>query len=338
MEGEILLHWLKFDIQTHSLDFLPWLDRLYSSNDLRRQFPGRAATVRLQMERLGSNHALPIAPLKDGVFAETRVLTSPCFYQDGRFQSCNLSGFAHEFEYDALHHSIRCNLGGEFLSSGQLVVSHFIRPLMQSFILPFYGLKWLHGALVACRDRTFFLTGSGGAGKSTTALSLLGHGFSLLSEDGPLFFLENGEDHVLSSLDFPHVAADTLQRLPFLQPHVMGEMDDRAKVPIARSLLNGHEEWKTPRQVTHILQLERIPEVTSPRLIPALKRDVLLKMFAEAMVVFRPLRGRDCRLPLDQYSAFILDLITRLVSRAEVFRLQFADAQLDEVAELLERL
>jgi len=338
MEGEVLLHWLRFDIQTHSLDFLPWLDRLYSSNDLRREFPQRAATVCLQIERMGSREALPIIPFQHAAFAETRVLSSPCFYQDGKFQSRNSSGFAHEFEYDALRHGIRCNVGGDFLQSGQLVVSHFIRPLMQSFILPFYGLKWLHGALVARRDRTFLLTGAGGAGKSTTALALLQRDFSLLSEDGPLFFMDGGEDYVLSSLDFPHVATETLQRLPFLQRHVIGEMDDRAKFPVARSLFNGHEEWKTPRRVTHILELERIPEVTSPALIPMARREVLLKMVAEAMVVFRTLRGRDSGLPLDRYSRFILDLITRLVSRAEVFRLRFADAHLDEVAELLEQL
>jgi hypothetical protein len=338
MEGEVLLHWLKFDIQTHSLDFLPWLNRLYASNDLRRQFPQRAANIHLQVERMGSSDALAITPLQPGIFAETRVLASPCFYQDGKFQSRNSAGFAHEFEYDALHHSIRCNLGGAFLRSGQLVVTHFIRPLMQSFILPFYGLKWLHGALVTRRDRTFFLTGSGGAGKSTTALSLLQHGFSLLSEDGPLFFLDAAEDWVLSSLDFPHVAMDTLQQLPFLQPHVLGEMDDRAKFPVARSVLNGHEEWKTPRQVTHLIELERTPEVNAPMLIPLGRREVLLRMVAEAAVVFRALRGRESGLPLDRYSGFILDLITRLVSRAKIFRLRFADAQLGQVAELLDSL
>jgi len=338
MAGEILLHWLKFDIRTHSLDFLPWVQALYGSNDLRLQFPGRAACVRLQIERLGSAHALPIVPLPSGVFAETRVLTSPCFYQDGRFQSFQTAGYIHEFEYDAHRHTIRCNLGGEFLRSGRLVASHFLRPLLQSFVLPFYGMKWLHGALLARGSRTFFLTGGGGAGKSTTALALLEHGYSLLSEDGPLFFLEGGEDYVLSSLDFPHVGTDTLRRLPFLRPHVLGEMDDRGKFPIARSLLNGHGDDRQPRRVTHLLVLERMPKVTKPTLIPLERREVLHKMVAEAMVVFRTLRRRDSCLPLDQYSGFVFDLITRLVSRAEVFRLRFADAQLDQVAELLDRL
>ena len=338
MQGEILLHWLKFDIRTHSLDFLPWVQRLYGSNDLRKAFPQRSATLQLHVERMDSPEALPIVPLKHGVFAETRVLAAPCFYEDGRFQSLNPSGYAHQFEYDARHHTIRCNLGGDFLRSGQLVASHFIRPLLQSFILPFYGLKWLHGALLARADRTFFITGAGGAGKSTTAMALLHHGFSLLSEDGPLFFLDGGEDYVLSSLDFPHLAADTVKRFPWLQHHLIGEMDDRGKFPIARSVLNGNSNCKRPRRVTHILEIDRTPYADAPALTPLPRRQALLKLVAESMTIFRSLRKQRTGLPLDQYSEFVLDVISRLAARAEVYRLRFADHQLDQVAELLSRL
>jgi len=338
MEGEILLHWLKFDIRTHSLDFLPWVQRLYGSNDLRKAFPQRVATLQLRVERLGSPEALPIVPLENGVFAETRVLTAPCFYEDGLFQSFNPGGYAHQFEYDARNHSIRCNLGGDFLRSGQLVASHFIRPLLQSFILSFYGMKWLHGALLARGDRTFFITGAGGAGKSTTSMALLHHGFSLLSEDGPLFFLDEGEDYVLSSLDFPHLAADTVKRFPWLQHHAIGEMDDRGKIPIARSALNGNGDWKEPRRVTHILEIERTTQAAAPALTPLPHREVLLKLVAESMTVFRSLRKQCAGLPLDQYSEFVFDLISRLSARAQVYRLRFADHQLDQVAELLNRL
>jgi len=338
MEGEILLHWLKFDIRTHSLDFLPWVKRLYGWNDLRPEFPRRAATVRVEVERLGSPQALPIQPMKNGMFAETRVLAAPCFYQDGRFQSLQREAYAHQFEYDALQHTVRCNLGGDFLRSGQFVATHFFRPLLQSFILPFYGLKWLHGALLARGGRTFFLMGGGGVGKSTTALSLLQHGYSLLSEDGPLFFLENGEDYALSSLDFPHVTAETLNRLPFLRRHVTGDMDDRCKYPIARTVLNGNGDWRKPQRVTHLVELERTPDAAVAALVPVARRDVLLKMVSESMTVFRSLRHCNTSLQLDRYSEYILDLITRLVNRASIFRLRFADRQLDRVAELLDSL
>ena len=89
-------------------------------------------------------------------------------------------------EYELETGTIRANLGGKYLQSGQAIISNIMRPVLQSFILPFYGLKTLHGALLTKDGQTLFLSGPGGAGKTTTALAFADAGYEILSDDGPL--------------------------------------------------------------------------------------------------------------------------------------------------------
>jgi len=89
-------------------------------------------------------------------------------------------------------------------------VSNLLRPILQSFLLPFHGLKTLHGAIVSKGGHTIFLMGSGGSGKSTTTAQLMRDGYDLISDDGPFFTIDGTAAIAMSSLDFLHVTKNTL--------------------------------------------------------------------------------------------------------------------------------
>ena len=168
--------------------------------------------------------AAQIHPPARGVFAETNLCNGRCYYEAGRFYSANHGEYWHEMDYDLNTHTIRANLAGKYFDSGQAVISNMIRPILQSFALPFYKLKTLHGAVVHKDGRTIFLSGPGGMGKTTTAVQLMLAGYDLLSDDGPFFFIDSGNAYALSSLDYLHLTENTLRLFPELRTHV-----DRSK-------------------------------------------------------------------------------------------------------------
>jgi hypothetical protein len=331
----MLLHSLKFDIQTYSLQLDDLLNALYVSNDLTTRFPVQASVLTLYVERRDSPHALEIHPISsnDGVFAETGFCGAPCFYHDGRFYASVDGADAHEVEYDVDRHTIRVNVSERY--DAQTVLTNIIRPLLQSFILPFYHLKTLHGAVVSSNGHTLILTGGGGAGKTTTALRLMLAGYTLLSDDGPFFIHDRGKAFVLSSLDYYHVTLETLRLLPQLQPHVVGGADVRGKFAIARTHLQPGGEWRHPRSVTHIIQLQRCA-VETPQLIALDRNLAIAALLNDAMIVFRPAVIRTDRRRFSHYSARIFDIITAVLRDAELLRLDFADHHLDTLPSFLE--
>src|SRR3954470_11566982 len=203
----MVLHSLNIDIRSASFELDEALGELYASNDLRDALPGLAATLTFQIERSGSEHALDLAPIdeRNGVFAENNLCGHPCFYAGGRFYARGEDEVL-EIEYCLDRHEVRANVGGRLARSPWAIAIRVVRGLLQSFVLPFYGLKTLHGAVVSGRGRTIMLTGSGEAGKTTTALWLQRHGYDLLSNDAPFFFLGSKRACVASSLDYYHVS------------------------------------------------------------------------------------------------------------------------------------
>ncbi|MCW2991566.1 MAG: hypothetical protein JWM73_2160, partial [Solirubrobacterales bacterium] len=261
----MVLHSLNIDIRSASFDLGGALEQLYVSNDLRAELPGHAATLTLQVERAGSGHALDVVPIdaRSGVFAEHNLSGCPAFYADGRFYARGADGL--EIEYDLVAHAVRANVGGRRAGDARMVAIHVVRGILQSFLLPFYGLHAAHGAVVSDGERTVMLTGRGGAGKTTAALYLQHHGFELLSDDAPLFVAAGGEALALSSLDYHHVTPATVELLPWLAEHVIGETDIRGKLAVSQSGLQPGDGWRRPRRVTHVVELHRGP-VAAPRL------------------------------------------------------------------------
>lgn len=335
MNLELLFHFLKFDIQTSSLPVREWIEQLYVSNDLRQQLPGKFASLKLYVERKDSPEAARIYPPARGVFAETNLCNGRCYYEAGRFFSANHGEYWHEMDYDLNTHTIRANLAGKYLDSGQAVISNIIRPILQSFALPFYKLKTLHGAVVHKDGRTIFLSGHGGMGKTTTAVQLMRAGYDLLSDDGPLFFINSGKAYVLSSLDYLHLTENTLSLFPELREHVRGVKDHREKFAIRISDLRNGSAWTRPLQITEYIQLQRRQDVVVPHIKRINKNAVHRGLLAESMVIFRNQHFRQNAL-FGEYSAFVFDLLGKVVQGAETYELQYADSHLHEIPDLIE--
>ena len=339
MNLELLLHFLKFDIQSNSLDFKRWIDRVYVSNDLTQTFPDNCASLKLIVESKNSPEASLIKPPAKGVFAEINLCTGRCYYEEGRFFSSNHGDYWHEMEYDLQAHTIRANVAGKYLSNSQAFLSHMIRPILQSFILPFYRIKSLHGAVLTKSGQTVFLSGQGGIGKTTAAVQLIRSGYDLLSEDGPLFVTRNGTAYALSSLDYLHVTENTLRLFPELKPFVVGQKDHRDKFAVSLSSVQNSRAWTQPHRVTHYIQLHRSSDVIEPRIKQTKRGPVLRDLINESMVIFRPTSFRRGEAkPFSDYSEFVFDLLTKVIHGAETYELEYADQHLEEIPELISRL
>jgi hypothetical protein len=241
-------------------------------------------------------------------------------------------------EYDLNTHTIRANLGGKYLDNGWTVVSNMIRPILQSFIMPFYGLRTLHGAVLSKDGRTFFLNGRGGMGKTTTAVQLMRAGYDLLSDDGPFFFIHGGHARALSSLDYLHVTENTLSLFPQLRALVVGTKDNREKFAVRICDLQNTSAWTRPVRITDYIQLERRPDVTTPR-IKRINRNVVHRsLLDESMIIFRQAPFRSSAYPFREYSEFVFDLLARVVRDAETYVLELADHHLSQVPALIAQL
>lgn len=333
-----MLHFLKFDIQTSSLEFSNWIERLYCTNDLTARFPAKFKSLKLFVESRNSPQCIPIIRPEQGVFAETNLCNARCYYQAGRFFSSNHGEYWHEMEYNLHTNTIRANLGGRFLESGQAIISNLIRPILQSFILPFYGIRTLHGAVVCKQGRTIFLHGRGGMGKTTTAIQLLEAGYELLSDDGPFFFIDGGLAKVLSSLDFIHITENTLRLFPQLRTLVVGVKDNREKFAVRISDLKNNGAWTEPHRITHYIQLQRRPDVDVPRLRKINRNTSHRILLDESMVIFRRAQFRHSADPFGSYSQFVFDLLGKVIQAAEPYELEFADHHLSEIPALIDRI
>jgi len=335
---ELLLHFLKFDIQTETLQIKPWIDRLYVSNDLTRTFPDKCASLKLIVENKNSAEAALINPPVKGVFAETNLCTGRCYFEEGRFFSANRGDYWHEMEYDLSTDTIRANVAGKYLDNHQALISHLIRPILQSFILPFYGIKTLHGAVLTKEGRTVFLSGQGGSGKTTTAVQLMQAGYDLLSEDGPLFITNNGSAYALSSLDFLHVTENTLTLFPELKRFVVGQKDHREKFAVSMTELQNGRSWSQPQQITHYIQLRRSSDVNTPQLKQVNRGIVHRELINESMVVFRWASSGERAVAMHGYSEFVFDLLTKVIHGAETYELKYADQHLEQLPDLISRI
>jgi hypothetical protein len=240
-------------------------------------------------------------------------------------------------DYDLDSRTIRAALGGVYLTRPQAITSNLLRPILQSFLLPFHGLKTLHGAIVSRNGHTVFLMGPGGSGKSTTTAQLMRDGYDLISDDGPFFTVDGRKPVALSSLDFLHVTRNTLDMFPELEPHVLGDIDHRDKFAVRRAGLQRGDAWRRPLSVNTIVRLRRAP-VFAPVVRPYDKRALMRELFNDTMIVFRPSVFRD-RAPLFKaYSDFIFEVVAGVVRDAQAVELEFADHHLRELPEVIDRL
>ena len=334
---EILLHFVRFSIQTRSFDLIEVTKTLYRSNDARAFCDPPETTLTLCLEREDSPHAFEINMPEGAVFAETNLCAVNCHYADGRFYGSGEGDFRLRFVYDLATQTARAILGGRFYETDQWVISNFVRPFFQSFLLSFYGMRNLHGAVVTKGERTVFLCGAGGAGKSTTTLGLMRAGWDLLSDDGPLFAFCGGRACAMSSLDYLHVTDGTLDMFPELAPHVVGERDYRQKFAVSRKRLAHGLGPDAPRPITHFLRLSR-RAVDAPALTPILRSAVTQELLNEGSVVFRRLPRDEFHPAFTAYSQFVVDLISDVARGLCGYDLVFANRHLIDLPTLIEAL
>lgn len=335
MKTELVLHFLKLDIESHSLDLDPWLRRLYLSNDLTGRFPAHATRLRLCLEDRDSPSALRLVALQGGAFAETHLGLGACYYADGRFYSENPAQLWHAMEYDLETQTLRANLAGRYAESAQWVVTYVLRPILKGFLMPFFRLATVHAAGVSRGGRTLLLAGAPGAGKSTIAIQLMQAGYELLSDDRTLVTLDGDVAYALASLDALHVTDATLRLFPALPANVVGARDEGNKWAVGLDGLAIGSAWRSAHPITDFIQLRRGP-VARPRLAALDRGRALQDLLRESMVVFRAPAFRAAPYGFAAYSEFLLAAIAALVRDARVAVLEYADHDLPRVPALLD--
>src|SRR4030095_4563881 len=171
VKTELVVHFLKLDIESRSFDLVPGMQRLFASNDLPSRFPAQARQLRILLERADSPFTLPIPAMRDGAFAETHLGLGPCYYAAGRFYSQNRGHLWHDMDYAFDSDTLRANLGGHYVQSPQSVITYVLRPILKGLLMPFYRLASVHAAGLAAGERTLLLAGAPAAGQATGALA-----------------------------------------------------------------------------------------------------------------------------------------------------------------------
>ncbi len=328
----MLLHSLKLDIHSRSIALGSWPDQLYESNDLTRLLSSKPETLQLNIEYANSRHAISIEPITadTGTFAEVPLTGGMCWFNGERFYSESSAQFSSQTEFVPASGTLNINIGGRYdIVSPDAIVGQIVKQIMHSFVMPFYSLKFLHGAVVTRNGTTIMLTGKGGAGKTTTALHLLASGYTLLSDDGPLFTHHNSNTWALSSLDFSQATDTTLDLIPPLRDLIVGQRDHRGKYKLLTNRIQPDDEWRRPQKVSHIVHLAR-KECAIPRFAGMGRAEATADMVGEAMTVFRPSRFADNEM-FTRHSTFSFDVITSLLHDARILRLEYADRHLSSL-------
>jgi len=334
MHRTLQLHFARLDISSEAFDLDPLLERLYAGNDLGADDRFRPAAMALALDVAGRGSPDSSLPA-DAVFAETNLCGGRCYYSGGTLFALVDGDYPLRVECDLDSLTCRVQLDRRFLADPQAVIGRVVRPLLQSFLLPFVRIKPLHAAALARNGRSLLLTGSAGAGKTTAAIALARAGSTLLSDDGPLVTTTGDGAVVLSSLDYVHATDRTLALFPDLRAHVVGGRDHREKYAIARAALSTGDDWRVPMPIVAHVELCRC-RTDHPSLVPVDRGAVFAGLVRESMVVFRRPVFRQPRFAA--YSAWTLECLAAVVAGARAFRLEYADHHLPQLPRLLAAL
>ncbi len=161
------------------------------------------------------------------------------------------------------------------------------RPLHPQLLLWYrdQGLPALHAGLVAQGDRGVLLAGSGGSGKSTSAVTCLLDGFRYLSDD--YVGLEARDDGTFvghSLYSSCHLEPDHLQTFPDLASAALhGSLPDEDKALI---LLDGEMPERLARRATITsVVLPRVTGAEEPRLRKASSAEALLRLAPSSLLM-----------------------------------------------------
>jgi hypothetical protein len=99
-------------------------------------------------------------------------------------------------------------------------------------ILKYYGLYFLHAAAIFVNKAAYLVSGDGGCGKTTIALSLIREGFHYVSDDS--LFLRDSDKGIIVSPMYKHfhIDQDLAQRFPEISAGRTLGIPEGTKVPI----------------------------------------------------------------------------------------------------------
>jgi hypothetical protein len=261
-------------------------------------------------------------------------------YHEGLFYSyIDTPGHSHEVHIDLKNQTLWIRYGSQY-EDDLYSLYPMLRILLDVLVYPLLGFKGFHGAGLAKNGDGFFLTGDSGAGKSTAALSLLPHGFQLLSDDTPLFRFQDNHLFLHGALDAPRVWGNTFKVLPFLKPYAL-----QIETYTEKKILNRLEmpsSWFEvgPIPLKHYIKLNRVSDtqLEEPFLKPLPKIPLLQDHLQRSLNIFKDpqmLRDLPC---LKTYSELVFKAASTLVSQPQCYELTYQNHHLERLPQMLTAL
>src|SRR5262245_29410891 len=116
MPDNLMLHFLRLSVETHSPRLQQWLFSLYHSTDQRALFPEQQQHCRILLEEADSPHRLNIpAASPSAVPLDVCLTYHPGWYEHQRFYSAHNGNQTHQADYDLETHTLRMNIGSNYL-------------------------------------------------------------------------------------------------------------------------------------------------------------------------------------------------------------------------------
>ncbi len=334
-ETTLWWHFIRFDIKSHSPRIHTWLGNSYSSLDRAFAFPSSSRWT-LHFEESESPHQIPIRGQQGAQALGVSSAGIPLFFNGavicGQSNGANPSSLYIDFNNKILE----ANVGGDLARYSDCFVYGLFRNIMRLFILPSCGAIMLHGAVVTRGSTSILLSGKSGAGKSTTALQLLSKGFSVVSDDSPLFCMMQDRVMALSSLDHFAVSKETLQLLPDLQAHVQEGLGTQlsAKPRVNRAYQG--DELPDPVSISEVVILDRRAVSAAPLLHQATRHEAMVSLLSEALSFHKGDNSSQASSILQRRDALVFDIISNILNTASVHRLEFSADQAREIPNLFE--
>ncbi|MBY0405564.1 MAG: hypothetical protein K2X66_16800 [Cyanobacteria bacterium] len=261
-------------------------------------------------------------------------------YHQGRFYSyLDTPNHSHEVCIDLNQNNIWIRYGSQF-EDDLYSLYPVLRVLLDVLVYPLLGLKGFHGAGLAMNGHGIILIGDSGAGKFTAALSLLPHGFKLLSDDTPLFGFQDNHLFLHGAIDAPRVWGNTFKVLPFLKPYALEiETYTEKKILNRREMPSNWFEMR-PIPLKHYIQLNRVSDaqLTEPFLKPLSKIPLLQAHLQKSLNIFKDpqmLQDLPC---LKTYSKFVFQAASALVSQPQCYELTYRNDHLERLPQMLSGL
>lgn len=189
------------------------------------------------------------------------------------------------------------------------------------------GVYAIHAAALADGERAIVLVGDSGAGKSTTAIALVSAGCKFIGDDGFLIRERAGDVELLPLWSYFRLNDDSLASFGTLKPHTSKRADDNKwKLDVLAAFPERHlSHWLGPKTV---LFLGRAAGERSC-LRPLSQAEAMGLLIAQSHAL-----SLECHPDPRRH----LDLLARLVSVAQVARLDLGTEWLSEPGAAANRL